>query len=278
MPYSYREIAEIFRKSGIIDHDFEAREILLLACGVSHAAVIAEPCRIYDAPRLDELVKKRAERYPVQYLMGEVGFHRGTFKVTEDTLIPREDTELLVETALRFAKNGCRYLDLCTGSGCVAISVLMSSKGTSALATDISDKAIAIASENARFNSVSDRVTFMTADVFDPAWVSEFAPFDMIVSNPPYIPSSEIDALEPELHIEPRIALDGGDDGLDFYRFIVMEYKKYLSDGGRFAFEIGYDQGKAIEQIANENGYDCEIYKDYGKNDRVALLTPKSTI
>lgn len=276
MPYLYKEIAEIFRQSGIIDYDFEAREILLLACGVSHAAVIAEPCRIYDSPRLDELVKKRAERYPIQYMMGEVGFHRGTFKVTEDTLIPREDTELLVETALRFAENGDRYLDLCTGSGCVAISVLMSSKDTVAVATDISDKAIAVAAENAKYNSVSDRVTFVTADVFDPIRVAELAPFDMIISNPPYIPSSEIDDLEPELHIEPRIALDGGEDGLDFYRFIVREYKKYLSESGRFAFEIGYDQAKAIERIANENGYDCEIYKDYGENDRVALLTPKA--
>ncbi len=276
MPYSYKEIAEILKKSGIDDHDFEAREILMLACGVSHAAVMADPCRVYDSPRLDELVKKRAGRYPIQYMRGEVGFHRGSFKVTEDTLIPREDTELLVETALRFAERGYKYLDLCTGSGCVAISVLMSSKGTSALATDISDKAIAVAAENARYNSVSDRVTFMTADVFEPSRVAEFAPFDMIISNPPYIPSLVVDGLEPELRVEPRIALDGGEDGLDFYRFIVKEYKRYLSDGGRFAFEIGYDQGKAIERIAEENGYDCEIYKDYGENDRVALLTPKA--
>lgn len=275
MPYSYREIADIFKKSGIADCGFEAREILLLACGVSHAASLADPCRTYDSPRLDELVAKRAQRYPIQYLAGEVGFYRGIFNVTEDTLIPREDTELLVETALRFVKKGGRYLDLCTGSGCVAISVSMASTDTFFLATDISEGAIAVAKGNAERNGVADRVSFAVADVFKPEVLAGAAPFDMIVSNPPYIPSSDIDSLEPELWAEPRIALDGGEDGLDFYRYIAGEYKRYLSKGGCFAFEIGYDEGEALGRIASENGFECEIYKDHGGNDRVALLTPK---
>ena len=167
-------------------------------------------------------------------------------------------------------RNGA-FADLCTGSGCIAVSVVKNRPDLNCTAYDISDGALIKARENASLNGTS--VDFRQADIFS-LTLSENS-LDAIVSNPPYIASDVIPTLD-TVRKEPVSALDGGRDGLDFYRHIVFNFKSALKNGGAFILEIGYDQGDAISAIADENGFNCEITKDYGGNDRVAFLTRKN--
>lgn len=210
---------------------------------------------------------------PLAYLLSEQYFWRYRFLVTPDVLIPRPDTERLVETALALLPVGGRFADLCTGSGAIALSIAADRPDTSAQALDISDAALQVASENARALSVADRVEFFCADLFrDDPLTGEF---DLILSNPPYIPRADI-ALYPSLAFEPQIALDGGEDGMDFYRAILRRFGGHLKQDGKILFEIGFDQRAQICRLAEEFGYSCTVTKDYGGNDRVAKLTPIS--
>ena len=187
-------------------------------------------------------------------------------KVNENCLIPRPDTEHLVDYLIKNLPKNAVFADLCTGSGCIAISVLAHRKDVTAVAVDISEGAISIAKENSVINSVSDRITFICSDILSDNPLNDGI-FDAIVSNPPYIKTDVIDTLEPEVRNEPRIALDGGKDGLDFYKRIFTEYRKNVSPGGFIITEIGYDQGRDILDL-----FGCEIHKDYGGKDRVAIL------
>ena len=184
-------------------------------------------------------------------------------------LIPRPDTEHIVEKSVETVKKGGVFADLCTGSGCIAISVLDSRPDLTCSAYDISEKALEKARENAELNGVSERVTFHQADVF--TLELEENSFDCIISNPPYIQTSVIDTLE-TVQREPRIALDGGTDGLDFYRHIIGRFAPALKPDGCFIFEIGYDQGDAIRALAASHSLSCSVFKDYGGNDRCAVL------
>jgi release factor glutamine methyltransferase len=222
---------------------------------------------------LEEAVKKRAEHYPLQYILGYWDFFHETYRVTEDTLIPRQDTEKLVELAVRLLPEGARFIDLCTGSGCVAISTLASRKDCRAVAVDLYPKTLAIARENSETNGVGDRLGFLEADVLKPDFMDALGKFDAILSNPPYIETEKIGLLDEELFYEPNAALDGGDDGLDFYRVIISEYEKYLTADGFMLLEIGNSQAHALTEISAANGFRCEVFKDYGGNDRVAYLT-----
>ena len=210
-------------------------------------------------------LKKRAERIPVQYITGETEFMGLPFKVNSNVLIPRQDTETLVEEALKVIRPGMKVLDMCTGSGCIIISIMHFAKEIEGFASDISRHAINLAKENAKMNNVS--VTFETGDLFDHIRGN----YDVIVSNPPYIRTEEIPKLMPEVqNFEPVQALDGKEDGLYFYRRIVEEAKEYLNPNGFLLFEIGYDQGKEVPELMENTGYkNVKVIKDLAGNDRV---------
>ncbi|MDD6305549.1 MAG: peptide chain release factor N(5)-glutamine methyltransferase [Clostridiales bacterium] len=210
-------------------------------------------------------LKKRAEHVPLQYIVGETEFMGLKFKVNSNVLIPRQDTETLVEEVLKVVKPGMQILDLCTGSGCIIVSILHNVTDVEGYAIDISKQALNVAKENARLNDVS--VNFERSDLFD----NVAGTFDVIVSNPPYIPSAEVVKLMPEVgDFEPLEALDGKEDGLYFYRKIISSAKEYLKPEGRIFFEIGYDQGEAVSQmLQNAEFKEVRVIKDLAHNDRV---------
>ncbi len=213
-----------------------------------------------------EKIEMRKRRMPVQQITGEQEFMGLPFSVNENVLIPRQDTEILVETVLPMVEEK-RVLDLCTGTGCIAISLAVLGKPECCLGTDISREALQVAEHNHR--RLGGPVSFIESDLFDRVG----GIFDLIVSNPPYIPPAVISGLEEEVRVhEPRIALDGGEDGLDFYRKIVAEAGNFLRPGGILAFEIGHDQGREVERLMKEAGYaSLRCKKDYAGHDRVVL-------
>ena len=188
---------------------------------------------------------------PLQYIIGKASFLGLEFKVTEDVLIPRPETEVLVYTVIdivhdsRFTIHDSRILDLGTGSGCIAISLTKNLADCKIIASDISDKALDVARENAAMNGVSGRIEFIKSDLFDDIK----GKFDIIASNPPYISRPEFTALQKEVLMEPRVALDGGDDGLSFYRKIAVKAPEHLKKGGYLVMEIGFGQAPLIKEI-----------------------------
>lgn len=221
------------------------------------------------SPELAAAVKRRAERYPLQYIIGKVAFFREEYFVDENCLIPRADTELLVEYAVGHLPRGARFIDLCTGSGCVAVSTLKNTKETTAVLADISEGALKLARRNAEHNGVLDRVDIRQINVLSEIPEGEFF---AVLSNPPYVADAVYEELEGEIFHEPRIAFVGGDDGGDFYRALTPIYKEKIKDGGFIAYEIGYDQADLLCKIAEECAMTCEIIKDLGGNDRVAVM------
>ena len=210
-------------------------------------------------------LKKRAEHVPLQYIVGETEFMGLKFKVNSSVLIPRQDTETLVEEALKVITPGMRVLDLCTGSGCIIVSILHNVADVEGYAIDISKQALNVAKENAKLNGVA--VNFERSDLFD----NVTGTFDVIVSNPPYIPSLEVVKLMPEVgSFEPLEALDGKEDGLYFYRKIAEEAPKYLRAGGGLFLEIGCDQGACVAELLRQQGFaDVKVVKDLAGLDRV---------
>ena len=231
----------------------------------------------FEGQALEEAVSRRVTHYPLQYILGEWHFYREVYEVDENCLIPRSDTEILVELATKTLANGARFLDLCTGSGCVAVSTLAARPDTTAVAVDLFEKTLALATRNAAKNGVAARFTPKQADVLcapSEAFAGEL--FDAILSNPPYILDSVVPTLQTEVSFEPQAALAGGRDGLDFYRAILQNWRQLLKPNGIILFEIGYDQAGALRALATTVGMHCEIKKDYGGCDRVALLSPKA--
>ncbi len=215
-----------------------------------------------------ELIKKRASHIPLQHLTGVQEFMGYPFKVNEFVLIPRQDTEILVEEVLKEA-NGKKVLDMCTGSGCIIISLSKLSNLQKAVGVDISKEALKVAKENVIALEVD--VDLIESDLFSN--INKEETFDIIVSNPPYIESCEVDKLMSEVKdYEPRLALDGMEDGLYFYRKIVKEAKSHLTKNGALFFEIGYNQGKAVSELMIENGYrEVKVMKDLCGLDRVVM-------
>lgn len=217
--------------------------------------------------RYREYIKRRCSHIPLQYLTGEQEFMGLTFKVTPDVLIPRQDTECLVEEALKYVRDGHRVLDMCTGSGCIAISLKSFVQGADVVAADISGAALLVAEENAGLNH--QQIQFVESDLFE----NITGEFDMIISNPPYIPSEIIATLMPEVREhEPLLALDGTEDGLYFYRMITKKSISRLKKNGMLLYEIGYDQGEAVSGIMKEYGFeDIQVRKDLAGLDRVVI-------
>ena len=227
----------------------------------------------HDKAALENARRRLADHEPLAYILGETVFFDEYYYVTPATLIPRPDTERVVEWVLKCLPKGGKLLDLCCGSGYIGISSLKHSDRTEAVSVDISEDALAVARRNAQRNEVQERIRFLKADLTKDS-ILEHERFDVIVSNPPYVKTAVVDTLEPECSYEPRIAFDGGEDGMIFYRLIVKRFADRLSEGGCFVFEIGYDQAMDMKELAESCGFDCQIYKDYGKNDRVAVLRP----
>lgn len=213
----------------------------------------------------EELIKKRGTHMPLQHITGEQEFMGIPFIVNDKVLIPRQDTGILVEEAMKKAKAGMRVLDLCTGSGCIIISLLKLMPGLTGMASDLSAEALKIAEENARRQGVT--IDFRQGDLFEPVEGS----FDLIVSNPPYIPTADIQGLMEEVRIyDPMMALDGREDGLYFYRRILQEGLKYLKPGGWLMVEIGSDQGKDVSELMERAGLsEISIVKDLAGLERV---------
>ncbi len=258
-------------KAGIVEAKLDARLLLERVCDTDHSALIAHPDRELTPNELDEFnefIGRRAKREPVAYILEQWEFMGLTFDVSGDVLIPEQDSEFLVEEALRHCEDGMRVLDLCTGSGCIALSVLSFTNDTKAVCTDISKKALLVAEKNAYKLGLSERATFEETDLFP----KEEGKFDIIVSNPPYIASSVIETLAPEVKdYEPRLALDGDADGLSFYRRIVDKVPAYLYSSGYLVMEIGYDQADDVRGLLEKNGryHEIEVVKDFSGNDRV---------
>ncbi|MBE6534836.1 MAG: peptide chain release factor N(5)-glutamine methyltransferase [Ruminococcaceae bacterium] len=269
---TYNEICMTLANAEIENNRGETAMLICHFCNVTKADLLLRRDEDFDSPELVAAVEKRCQHYPLQYILGYWNFCNETYKVTENTLIPRQDTEKLVELAIKLLPENARIIDLCTGSGCVAISTLAARTDCHAVAVDLFSETLEIARENAESNGVGDRMGFLAQDVLYPAFMNSLGKFDCILSNPPYIETHQISLLDDELFYEPRAALDGGDDGLDFYRVIISEYGEYLSDSGIMLLEIGCDQAKSISALASAAGMRCEIYKDYGGNDRVAYL------
>ncbi len=252
----------------------------LIVChvlGISKLDILMNPNMEVSEAKVEvlrDMFTKRASGVPVQYLVGTEGFMGLEFLVTPSVLIPRPDTELLVEKVIELIDNrtGARILDIGTGSGAITVSLAYYLKTSMVDTVDISKEATAVAKQNARTNGVLDRVTFLNGDVFDP--VSPGTKYDVIVSNPPYIPSKDIDGLQVEVAVyEPRLALDGGLDGYDFYRRIIKEAPAYLNDKGILAFETGHDQARTIADLMEHDGRyeNVSVHKDLNGTERVVI-------
>lgn len=295
----YEEGTRILADAGIEEREakLDARFLLEHVCGTTLQTLLLNkerPVSAEEEGAYRELIAQRRERVPLSYITGKRDFMGLTFEVTRDVLIPEQDTENLVEEALRLIDDGSRILDLCTGSGCILLSLLRYTNGCQGVGTDISGAALEIARRNGESLGLSDRAVWLQGDLFaalsdteeknSPALhssASEFPfpsalnlqrpAFDLIISNPPYIPTDVIATLAPEVSIcEPRLALDGGQDGLDFYRRIIREAPDFLVIGGRLMLEIGYNQAEAVSCLLQEAGYyGIEVLKDYGGNDRI---------
>lgn len=230
-----------------------------------------QPLTADELARYRELVKRRVAGEPVAYICGEKEFMGLAFKVTPAVLVPQPDTETLVEAVIERlrGKKSPRIADICTGSGAIALALAHYLPETSVAATDISADAVSIAKENAETLGLSERVRFLEGDLLAPLAGETF---DAIVSNPPYIPGADIEGLPREVRAEPRLALDGGADGLDFYRRLVGESAALLNDGGFLAVECGDTQAGAIVEMAVDAFGKTEIVRDIADKERVVVL------
>ncbi len=268
---AYKIALERLKEAGVPEYQLDARLLLEYVCDTDYNTLLVHGDRAVspeEEKKYNELIEKRASRIPLAYIVGHQEFMGLDFTVNSNVLVPNQDTETLAEEALRELSDGMRFMDLCTGSGCVALSILHYTNDTSCVMTDISDKAIEVATKNSKNLGLSDRAKIIKTDLFPEG---DKEKFDMIVSNPPYIRTSVIDTLPPEVASgEPYIALNGGDDGLVFYRRIVDEACNWLYKSGWLMMEIGYDQGQDVADLMKSAGYhEVEVIKDLGGNDRV---------
>ncbi len=260
----YRSGRDRLTQSGNDNARFETECLLQMATGADKLKLLTDPHQEVSAglaAAFEALVERCVSGEPLQYILGEWEFYGLPFKVGEGVLIPRQDTETLVELVLDRKLTGSRCADLCAGSGCIGIA--LAKEG--ALAVDsyeLSDKAFAYLTENIGLNSVQSSVRAIQADVLSEATLNEAPMYDVIVSNPPYLTAQDMCELETEVTHEPEMALFGGEDGLDFYRRIVALWVHRLSEGGLFAVEIGMGQEEDVMRIFRENGLSADCIKD----------------
>lgn len=273
---TYKELLNYGRKelreNQIDNGDYDAWLLLEYVCGINRTwyfvhedeQVCEEQVNVYT-----EMIGKRKKHVPLQQLTHEAYFYGMKFYVNENVLIPRQDTEVLVEEVLKDAgkKENLQILDMCTGSGCILLSLLANLNNASGTGVDLSHKALEVAQQNGQ--ELKIEASWIESNLFDKV----LGEYDIIVSNPPYIETAVIEGLMEEVRIhEPRMALDGLEDGLYFYRRITEEAGKYLKPNGLLAFEIGYNQGEAVSRLMKENHYsDIRVVKDLSGLDRAVL-------
>lgn len=277
--WNYRDLCKYgetyLKKNNVEEASLDAKLLLEFVMGTDRnylfahgdAAVSEEKAEQYQT-----FIEKRAAHIPLQYLTGVQEFMGLEFYVNEHVLIPRQDTECLVEEAMLEIMDGMKVLDMCTGSGCILISLMKYKNELSGTAADVSEDALIVARKNAAHHGVS--IEFVNSDLFAALPVPKIK-FDAIVSNPPYISSDVVDTLTEEVREhEPRLALDGKKDGLFFYRSISEQAGSYLVHGGKLLFEIGFDQGAQVKALLREHGFDSvRIAQDLSGNDRVVCGT-----
>ena len=258
----YLEVRRQLRAAGIPAAQLEAREIVCYAADKNREQFFRDMSLYASDPveeRVRALAKRRLEGEPVAYIIGEWEFYGLPLDISRDVLIPRLDTEVLAEQAIlaaRAAGEGCRVLDLCAGSGCVGLAVAANVPECRVVLADLSEGALRVCKQNIRRCDLNARVTCLSADAKLPP-LPALWDFDVIVCNPPYIPSGEIAGLDASVRdYEPHQALDGGDDGLDFYRAVASKWKGALRLGGTLLFEVGMGQAPDVERILGKNGYE----------------------
>ena len=278
---TYRECYEqgcrTLQAAGIEEAALDARLLLEAVCGTDRNDLLVhgeQPVAPEAEEKYLNWIRQRAEHIPLQQLTGEQGFMGLTFNVNEHVLIPRQDTEILVEEVLKELHDGMRVLDMCTGSGCILLSLLHYSNDCEGLGVDLSAEALEVAGRNVLkvlTPEKAEHAHFLQSDLFEKVE----GKFEIIVSNPPYIASAEVEKLMPEVRDhEPRMALDGTEDGLYFYRRIIEEAGKHLVSSGMLFFEIGYDQGAAVKELLDIHGFkDTRVIQDLTGKDRVVCGT-----
>ena len=275
---------KILEQSGIREAGLDAWLLLEYITGKSRAYYFAhgdEGVTEETACRYQELIRKRAEHIPLQHLTHQAFFMGYEFYVNEDVLVPRQDTETLMEAALELLKGNKapRILDMGTGSGCLITSLMLEVPEASGTGVDLSEKALEVAIRNARALGTADRTKFVKSDLFSAEYFSKkdnaekVTGYDMLISNPPYIPSGEIEGLMEEVRLhDPRMALDGMEDGLYFYREITRQAMNHIRPGGWLLYEIGCEQGKDVKELLEKEGFiKTEIRQDLCGLDRVVL-------
>lgn len=288
MDWTYKNLYEWgmqqLKQAEIPEAELDARLLLEAVCKTDRNTLLVHGQREVSPEEYECYVNhitERKTRKPLQYITGMQEFMGLPFFVNENVLIPRQDTEILVEEAMRHLHDGMHILDMCTGSGCILLSLLYYSNDCNGLGVDISEEALRVAKRNAEGLEAQKletqkeglRVSFMQSNLFENLADNEkyAGAFEMIVSNPPYIQSHVIDTLMPEVgQYEPRLALDGKEDGLYFYRHIIEQAGKYLAGGGELFFEIGCEQGRDVRKMMEEAGFkEVEVVKDFAGLDRV---------
>lgn len=269
-----KKIKDILLPTGGEYAGFEAEKITGIASGTDSARLFMmmredvpdDVCR-----RAAGIAEERLTGKPLEYITKNACFFGLDFYVDERVFVPRADTEIIVEKAIELSGGG-KIADICCGSGCIGLSVLKNVSGATADMFDISEGACEVSRENARRLGLSERANILRQDVFSPDFLSHGEKYDIIISNPPYIRTEVIKGLSTEVKSEPYIALDGGDDGLAFYRRLLDVCPKALADGGAIIFEIGYDQAADVTAEAEKRGLSGEVFRDYGKNDRCIVI------
>lgn len=267
----YEKGRDLLEDAGLEEAALDARLLLEHVCGTNRNDLLVHGDREVTTEQQEQYfdaIRRRRERIPLQHITGVQEFMGLEFMVNEHVLVPRQDTEILVEEVMKDEYDGSRILDMCTGSGCILISLLHYSNWCEGVGADISFKALEVAEQNAsKLLPREKRPTFIESDLFEKIEGT----FDIIVSNPPYIRTAVIDTLMPEVREhEPMQALDGLEDGLFFYRKIVKEAPMYLKKGGRLYFEIGHDQGAEVRALLVNAGFgQVRVIKDYAGHDRV---------
>lgn len=267
---AYEYGMQILEKAQVPESALDARLLLEEICGTNRTTLFAHPDKELseeEYKQYEAWIARRAERIPLQHILGKTEFMGLTFAVNVNVLCPRPDTEVLVEEAMKYLHDGMRILDMCTGSGCILLSLLHYSNDCCGVGVDLSPEALQVAKANCEKLGLEEAASFVESNLFEHVE----GKFEIIVSNPPYIKTEEINSLMPEVRDhEPCMALDGLGDGLHFYRLITEQAKDYLPGGGMLFFEIGYDQGKDVQQIMIENGYqEVQVVKDFAGLDRV---------
>lgn len=268
----YINAKNLLQKSGIEDFAYDARLILENVLSIGHNEWLISLNKTIPSEKLallDEKLEKRQNRYPLQYILGEWNFYKYSFKVGEGVLIPRSDTEILVEKCCEYLKTvkQPKVLDLCAGSGCIGISIAKDFPQSAVFAVEKFDSALEYLNRNIEHNNATN-VTVIKGDVL--AGDGSDGVYNLIVSNPPYIPPCEMEIISPETRFEPKTALLGGQDGMLFYKAIVKEYKNSLTKGGMLAFEVGINEDRKVAEILKTADFkNITVTKDFNGINRV---------